>query len=397
MRLSLPAAVLSLALAPNAWASTIWYVNGVNGSDGDSCTAPASACKTIAHVITRASSGDSIMVAAAAYSENLTIGTSLTLVGSSAATTIIDGGRRGTVVVISNATAHVTLSQFTIQNGHARYGGGITNTGTLRIISSIVSNNQASPPSSCILGCNAFGGGIWNTGTLTISNSTIRGNTTSTSGFRTGVTGGGVFNSGTLTINNSTISGNSAKALTTYEGAYGGGIGNSGTLIVNNSTITGNTVNVAVFASGGGGIYNQANLTISNSTLSANSAPLGAGIDTLQSATVQNTIFANNTGGNCSGGMTSHGYNLSSDSTCNFSDRGDLNDTDPKLGTLGYYGGPTQTIPLLSGSPAIDAGNPNGCTDAVGNLLKTDQRGMPRPDHEDTGGCDLGAYESQSD
>jgi hypothetical protein len=52
---------------------------------------------------------------------------------------------------------------------------------------------------------------------------------------------------------------------------------------------------------------------------------------------------------------------------------------------------------LLSGSPAIDAGNPNGCTDGNGNLLKTDQRGMPRPDKEDTGGCDMGAYERQSD
>jgi hypothetical protein len=74
-----------------------------------------------------------------------------------------------------------------------------------------------------------------------------------------------------------------------------------------------------------------------------------------------------------------------------------LNNTDPKLGTLGYYGGPTQTIPLLSGSPAIDAGNPSGCTDEQGNLLKTDQRGQPRPDPEDTGGCDMGSFESQND
>jgi len=88
--------------------------------------------------------------------------------------------------------------------------------------------------------------------------------------------------------------------------------------------------------------------------------------------------------------MTSKGYNVSSDSTCNFNGPGDLN-------TLGYYGGPTQTMPLLSGSPAIDGGNPSGCTDDQGNLLKTDQRGMPRPDTEDKGDCDMGAYESQSD
>src|SRR5262249_59040445 len=44
-----------------------------------------------------------------------------------------------------------------------------------------------------------------------------------------------------------------------------------------------------------------------------------------------------------------------------------------------------------------DAGNPGGCTDGQGHLLRKDQRGMPRPDHEDTSGCDMGAYESQSD
>jgi hypothetical protein len=67
------------------------------------------------------------------------------------------------------------------------------------------------------------------------------------------------------------------------------------------------------------------------------------------------------------------------------------------LGPLQNNGGPTQTMALPSGSPAIDAGNPNGCTDNKGHLLKTDQRGMPRPDKEDSGGCDMGAYESQSD
>jgi len=50
-----------------------------------------------------------------------------------------------------------------------------------------------------------------------------------------------------------------------------------------------------------------------------------------------------------------------------------------------------------TGSPAIDAGNPSGCTDGSGHLLKTDQRGMPRPDKEDTVGCDRGAFERQSD
>jgi hypothetical protein len=124
----------------------------------------------------------------------------------------------------------------------------------------------------------------------------------------------------------------------------------------------------------------------------------GGGISNYGTATIQNSIVANNSGGNCGGPLTSKSYNLSSDdSFCNFNNTGDLNSTDPKLGTLGPYGGPTQTIPLLSGSPAIDAGNPRGCTDGRGHLLKTDQRGKPRPDTEDTRGCDMGACERQSD
>jgi len=149
----------------------------------------------------------------------------------------------------------------------------------------------------------------------------------------------------------------------------------------------------------GGGIYNIGTLKINNSTVSGNRSDNGGGIFSSDggTATLQNGIVANNSGGNCSGTMTSNGYNLSSDSTCSFNSTGDLNNTDPKLGQLGNYGGPTQTIPLLSGSPAIDAGNPSGCTDGNGHLLKTDQRGKPRPDKEDKSGCDMGAYERQMD
>jgi len=142
-------------------------------------------------------------------------------------------------------------------------------------------------------------------------------------------------------------------------------------------------------------------VTINNSTISSNTAAgrdgsYGGGIFGM--STLQNSIVANNSsGGNCSGTMTSNGYNLSSDNTCNFSGPGDLNNTKPLLGPLQNNGGPTQTQALLPGSPAIDAGNPNGCTDGGGHLLKTDQRGAPRPNKEDTGGCDMGAYERQSD
>ena len=95
-----------------------------------------------------------------------------------------------------------------------------------------------------------------------------------------------------------------------------------------------------------------------------------------------------------SGSIVSNGYNLSSDGTCPFNGPGDLQNTDPKLGPLQNNGGPTFTQALLAGSPAIDAGNPNGCTDGNGILLTTDQRGYPRPE-KPGGRCDIGAYEDQ--
>jgi hypothetical protein len=363
----------------------------VHGRDKNNCKSRQHACKTIGHAISLASSGDSIMVAAATYTENLIISFSLRVIGSGAATTIIDGGHVNTVITISNANTHVTLSKVTIRNGYTQSAsGGIYNSGTLAINNSTISGNT--------------GGGIYNfgTGALTINNSTISGNTV-----RGGIAavGGGIYNDngGTLTINNSAISGNTASG-----GAFGfgGGIYNRGALTINNSTISGNTA-TAGLKSDGGGIYNfnSGALTINNSTISANSAKKGqqgsSGGDIYNGGgvtTLQNSIVAYSTsGGNCGGNMTSKGYNLSSDGTCNFNNSGDLNNTHPKLGQLGNHGGPTQTIPLLSGSPAIDAGNPSGCTDGQGHLLKTDQRGRPRPDKEDTGGCDMGAYERQKD
>ena len=101
---------LVLVVAPTAVASTTWYVNGVSGSDDNNCKSPTTACKTIGHAISLAASGDSIMVAAATYSENLTIGISLNMIGAGASSTIVDGGGVKQVVNISSTSAHVTLA-----------------------------------------------------------------------------------------------------------------------------------------------------------------------------------------------------------------------------------------------------------------------------------------------
>ena len=381
--LSLSLLALFLALVPTALASTTWYVDGVNGSDSNNCMSATTACKTIGHAISLAASGDSVMIAAATYTENLLINVNLKLIGSGATKTIIDGGGISTVISIVNTAANVTLSKVTISNGVSAFGGGIYNEGTLTVNSSTISGNTAADSFGY-----AYGGGIYSFGTLVINNSTLSGNFASAS-FKSAA-GGAIYSTGALAINNSTLNGNGASG---HLGGGGGGIAiATGTAKISNSTLSGN---------GGGGISNAGTVTINNSTLSGNvtrNSSGGGGISNVGTATLQNTIVANSPrGGNCYGAMTSDGYNLSSDGTCTFSNTGDLNNAHPKLGTLGNYGGPTQTIPLLSGSPAIDAGNPSGCTDNQGHLLKTDQRGQPRPDKEDTVGCDMGAYESQKD
>ncbi len=53
-------------------------------------------------------------------------------------------------------------------------------------------------------------------------------------------------------------------------------------------------------------------------------------------------------------------------------------------------GGPTQTVALVSGSPAVDHIPVADCTDANGKRLTTDQRGVARAQGP---ACDVGAYE----
>ena len=263
-------------------------------------------------------------------------------------------------------------------------GAGIENTGTAVILNTLIADNAADP---YLLG---GGGGIDNTGTLTVKTSTIRGNSA--------WSGGGIGNftysaddSPLLTVVASTIAGNSAD---THTGS-GGGINNGGTASVTSSTISGN------LAMEGGGIANQydAPLTVVSSTIADNSANvyMGGGIaagiasqtatPTTQ-ATVIDTIFRNVAGGDVSAGnggqLISLGHNLFSVHPQVVLQPTDLVNVDPLLGPLADNGGPTQTMALLPGSPAIGAGV------AVAGVT-TDQRGIPLPQGT---APDLGAYQT---
>jgi hypothetical protein len=332
----------------------------------------------------------------------------------------------------------LTVSNSTLSGNSATGpGGGIDSFGTLTVSNSTLSGNSASN-----------GGAIWNAGTLTVSDSTLSGNTagqngagietggaltvmgSTLSGNSAGYSGGGIYNYGTVTVSHSTLSGNSATG--TYVG--GGGINNYGTLTVSNSTLSGNSASYY-----GGGIFNNffGTLTVSNSTLSGNSAPYGygGGIDTYSSYRVtltnvtltanragigggldvlpgsfvfpvlHNTLIAGNFLG-ATGATPDDVYgsldpgsdsNLIGDGTGMTGLHNGVNGNqvgsasapiDPLLGPLADNGGPTLTHALLSGSPAIDAGN---------NAYATDwgQRGPGYP-RIVNGIIDIGAFEVQA-
>ena len=240
---------------------------------------------------------------------------------------------------------------------HQVSGGGISNdagvsgSASLTINNSIIAGNNLGAS-----GTANFGGGIYNYGihgnaTLTMNDSTISGN----QAFQ----GGGLFNDGgvtgsiaVVTINNSTFSGN-------YADQYAGGIMNEGneggqsTVIVTNSTFAGNSsCNCNFFA---GAIFNDGNTQPGGAMLEMGNTIFKGGL------TNPSNIF------NQGGVVISDGYNLTNDvgvlntngGIGGFNGPGDQINTDPMLGPLRNNGGPTFTHELLSGSPAIDAGDPN--------------------------------------
>jgi hypothetical protein len=255
-------------------------------------------------------------------------------------------------------------------------------------------------------------GGIQNLGTLTINNSAITSNTSTGGGG--GITNGGGGAFGGLILNNTTVSNNSAVQS-------GGGINSLRPLTIINSTISGNRTDLH-----GGGIATQATtLTVINSTITNNrsdfnndSVGAGGGITTFQNTTIlRNTIIAGNFHGS---GLLRTDVDGALDSTSSFNLIGDgtgmsgitnssngnqvgtsVTPIDPRLGLLTNNGGPTLTHALLSGSPAIDAGNSSVVTNPpfTGPPF-TDQRGgsfnrIADGDGNTTAIVDIGAYELQ--
>jgi hypothetical protein len=341
----------------------------------------------------------------------------------------------------------VGVSGLTITHGCAcpggGGGGGILNSGLLSLTDVLLTSSTAAVTAAATNNF-AEGGGIENDSgaTLSLLRSTISGNTVMASGAtsQNGANGGGIMNRGTLLIDRSTVSGNHATAVAgigATTNVRGGGIDTDGPVATGRSTISGNTASGtggAVNSTAGGGIsaFNDpadvtisldrttvsgnsvvgtagqaqaggvqgfgSNFTVTSSTISGNSALSSANL-TLGATTKEfkNTIISNPLGGGLNCGTptaTSVGFNLEDGTSCGFGLL-DHPNTDPMLAALADNGGPTLTMALLTGSPAIDQGLSTP-------LETTDQRVLARPvdfpsipNAPGGDGTDIGSFEVQ--
>ncbi|WP_432188088.1 choice-of-anchor Q domain-containing protein [Streptomyces sp. Tue6028] len=298
-----------------------------------------------------------------------------------APTTVQGAGARDTVIDADHIDrvfrmgADTWLSDLTITGGEAKQrevpvtdpgGGGIANGKNMTLRRVTVTGNTA-----------GYGGGIFNIpdSHLTLVDSTVSRNTAGEAG--------GIRFDDTGTVLNSTIADNRVTDDWDRPGSlsgYGGGIDIRGTGLVDirSSTITGNAA-----TDGGGGInIAPAYLdSLPSSVTDTINLPLGH-------LELRNTIVAQNSVGragsdckNVFATIESRGNNLDSGNSCHLTAQSDLPRRDPLLAPLGANGGPTDTVALLPGSPALDSAS--DCPPA-------DQRGVRRPQGP---ACDIGAFE----
>lgn len=232
---------------------------------------------------------------------------------------------------------------------------------------------------------------------MTLANTTIASNIVDGNG------GGINNNAGTLTITDSTLSANQG-----YGSGSGGAIENSGGAV----TVTNSTIDANIASGAGGGIDNESggSLSLTSATLSANFSDNGngGGIDNNGGMlSLQNTIVAANIDYTVNEDIvgvitTDNGNNLlgtGANNTTTNPTPGPNNvfSNTPMLGTLGDYGGPTQTMALLAGSPAIGAGNAGAALPSTDQRLAACRQWQPRHRCIPDAGSDSGLHDARPD
>lgn len=224
----------------------------------------------------------------------------------------------------------------------------------------------------------------------------------------------GFFTNGTAKLTNVTITGNLGI----------GGTGGRGGNASGPAPVTGGKGGSGFGGAGGGiGLYNGAKATLASVTLAGNTVtagtpgeggngPSGPGAKGSSVGTRGGNLFVTSAAAELRGTIVANGSADTGDEDCTLQSKstlaslghnlidkadqcietpavGDLFGVPAGLGPLADNGGPTQTMALLTGSAAIDAGG-FPCIGADGQPLSTDQRGLPRGNP-----CDIGAFEVQ--
>ena len=289
---------------------------------------------------------------------------------------ILDGANAGTVLSIGGGVT-VVISGITVQHGNAgNTGGGLYN------------------PSG---------------GDVTLSDDTFSANTAFIAGGAIENSGGGI-----LTVTGSTFTGNSATIVNRVP-AYGGAIDNgqsygSGSVTISESTFVGNTTTGDGGAISNGVQYGSGTLTVTGSTFEGNVAQQGGSSIVNGShrgqgtVTVAADIFADTNTCNMGDTFDGHphvwndgGYNVAENTSCFGSSPSSTDNTvaaaglPTLLGPLAGNGGPTQTLLLLAGNPALDIiPNPTAGLCPV----SADQRGYVMAPSATS--CDAGPVQHQS-
>ena len=254
--------------------------------------------------------------------------------------------------------------------------------GTLNVDASQIVQNRA--------GSGSRGGGLdIENSTATISNTTISQNTAGKRGDGGIGVGGGIYadSNAQITMTGCTLANNDAS--TDAGGGADVQLTHFSSLLALNSTF----VNTDSSAFPGRSVHSDTSAFDLISTTFLN-APLLAE-NGISSGTVRNSIFSGSA--RCIGNLVDGGHNLQFPRPAPGCTK-TIPVVDPKLDPAGLKnnGGPTQTVALRAGSPAIDAVPNLVCTDQNNKPLTVDQRGFQRPDSEDgpNGPCDIGAFES---